>query len=153
MSDLKIIETGSGGDLVLNGNDLDIVSGFQNMIYLGLFGGNIEENTKQFDVGEQRKDYWANDLLMLQEPKIQYNSDTERLLQNVALNSSSILLVEETIKKDLSFMNEFSTISVETLIRSTDRIEIRIKIDQPDNLESPIFTYIWDITKQELTSI
>jgi phage gp46-like protein len=152
MSDLKMIETGSGGDLVLNGNDFESVSGFQNMIYLALFGGNIEENTKTFEIGEERSDYWGNELLYLQEPKVQFNSDTERLLKNVALNSSSVLIVEETIKSDLAFMNDFATISVDTLIRSIDRIEIKIKIDQPDSLESPIFTYIWDITKQELTS-
>ncbi len=153
MSDLKMIETGSGGDLVLLGNDLVVVNSFQNMPYIGLFGGNIEENTKEFKYGEQRYDYWANELLFNKKPKIQYNSDLERLLQNIALNSSSRLIIEETIKKDLSFMNEFSIVNVETSIASVDRLEIKIEIEQPKELESAIFSYIWDIAKQELIQL
>lgn len=153
MSDLKLIETGSGGDLVLLGNDLVVINSFQNMPYLALFGGNIEENTKTYEYGEQRFDYWANELLYNKLPKIQYNSNTERLLNKSVLNSSSRLLIEETIKKDLSFMSEFSTISVESSITSVDRLEILVKIDQPNNLESVIFTYIWNVAKQELITI
>lgn len=48
MSDLKLKETGSGGDLIFNGNDLEVVEGFQNMPYLGIYGGNLEQNTKEF---------------------------------------------------------------------------------------------------------
>ena len=43
MSDLQIIENGDGGDAVLNGNDLSIIDGFQNMPYLGMFGGNVDK--------------------------------------------------------------------------------------------------------------
>ena len=41
MADLLIIETDNGGDLVLRNNDLVSIEGFENMPYLGMFGGNV----------------------------------------------------------------------------------------------------------------
>ena len=60
MADLKLIETGSGGDIVFNGIDVEVIDGFENMPYLGIYGGNIEQNTKEFLPAEQRFDFWAN---------------------------------------------------------------------------------------------
>jgi len=151
MADLKMIETFNGGDILLNGNDLCVINGFQNMPYLGMFGGNIFESTDEFNVNEQRFDFWGNELLMLNDYVIQFNSETERLFNEVALNSSGRLLIEQTITEDLKFMTEFSTVTVSASIISDDRIEINIKIQEPNNLESNEFTYIWDSTKQELS--
>jgi len=148
--DLKIIETGNGGDLVFNGTDLEVINGFENMPYLGIYGGNIEQNTKEFFPNEQRFDYWANDLLMLKDSSIQFNSDFERILMNVVLNSSSRIEIEETIKSDLSFMNDFSEIEVSASIVSIDRLSIYIKITEPDGEQIKEFTYIWDSTQKEL---
>lgn len=150
MADLQMVENGDGGDLVLLGDDLVVIDGFQNMPYLGMFGGNTEENTKEFNVDEQRFDWWGNNLLMQNQPIIQYNSDTERLLNEIALNSSSRLLIEQTVKSDLDFMKEFSTVTVSASIVSADRVEILIQIQEPGNIESNEFTYIWDSTKAEL---
>ena len=83
--DLKLIETGSGGDIVFNGSDIEVVSGFQNMPYLGMYGGNVQQSTKEFLPNEQRFDHWGNNLLMLKNENIQFNSDLERLLLNIAL--------------------------------------------------------------------
>ncbi|MBL4810412.1 MAG: hypothetical protein JKY43_10205, partial [Phycisphaerales bacterium] len=59
MGDLRIIENGDGGDAVLNGNDLEIINGFQNMPYLGMFGGNIKASTVGEKVeNEQAFDWW-----------------------------------------------------------------------------------------------
>lgn len=152
MADLRMIETFDGGDIVLNGNDLVVINGFQNMPYLALFGGNVKQSTKIFNTDEQRGDFWGNDLLMLQQPEIQYNSDTERLLNEVALNSSGRLLIEQTVLKDLAFMEAFSTVSVSVSIISDNRVSINIKIQEPNNAESNEFTYIWDSTNQELSN-
>lgn len=151
MADLRMIETFDGGDIVLKGNDICVINGFQNMPYLGIFGGNIEESTREFNVDEKRFDFWGNELLMLNNSVIQFNSDTERLFNEVALNSSGRLLIEQTISTDLKFMDEFSTVSVSASIISDNRIEINIKIQEPNNVESNEFTYIWDSTKQELS--
>lgn len=151
--DLRIVETFDGGDAVLKGNDLEIVSGFQNMPYIGLFGGNIEESTRTYNEGEQRFDFWGNTLFHDQDSKIQFNSDTERILAQVALSSSGRLLIEQAVKRDLSFMGDFSSVTSSVSIIDNNRIKIHIIIQEPENVQSNEFTYIWDSTEQELELI
>jgi len=150
MSDLKLIETFDGGDLVLNGNDLQVIDGFQNMIYLALFGGNVEQSTKQYNENEERFDFWANSLLMLDSPDIQYNSETERTLNEVSLNSRGRLLIEQSVKKDLEFMQDFGNIEVNVSIVQNDRVKINVIIKEPNELNSNEFNYIWGATENEL---
>lgn len=150
MADLRLIETGNGGDFVLNGADLEVINGIQNMPYIGMFGGNVEQSTQQFNEAEQRFDYWGNTLFMDQNSSVQYNSELERVLQQVALNSSGRTLIKQAVEKDVAFMKEFATVAVEVFITSVDRVEILIQIQEPDNLESNQFIYIWDSTEQEL---
>ena len=150
MSDLRLVETQDGGDLVFNGIDLEEIDGFQNMPYLDLFGGNIEANTGPIISGSQNFDWWGNTLFLEQRPDLQYNSDTERLLDDVALTSSGRLLIEQTVKTDLSNFNAFGPFTVSVSIISTDRIEIKIQIQEPTNLESNEIVFIWDATQIEL---
>lgn len=148
--DLKLIDNKTGGDLVLKNNDIEMISGFQNMPYLAMFGGNLESNTIKFKEAEQRFDWWGNDLFFFNNKSIQFNSNLERLLNNISLTSQNRLLIIETVKKDLSFMGDFSNYTVDVSYISVDRIQIDIKINELNNLESKEFVYIWDSTKQEL---
>lgn len=154
MGDLKIIETGDGGDAVLLENDLVIIDGFQNMPYLGMFGGNIEQSTTsdERETDEQAFDWWGNLLLMNDEQTLQFNSLLEKKLKEVSLTSGGRIDIVNTINEDLSFMSEFSGVTVSAALVSVDRIEINIKILEPDNLESNEFTYLWDSTESELTT-
>lgn len=152
MADLKLKSTGDGGELILQGNDIAMINGLQNMPYLATFGGNLEQSTSGAKPdGEQAFDYWANHLLMEQNEAIQFNSTLERRLKEVTINSSGRIQLERAIQADLAFMNEFAGITVAVAIVAPTRIEISIKIDQPDNLESNELVYIWDSTKEELT--
>ena len=150
MADLRLIETNDGGDLVVLGSDLEVINGFENMIYLGLFGGNIEESTRKYNPTEQRFDYWANDLFAQNDSSIQFNSNTERLLNNISISSSSRLLIESTVKDDLAFMTDFGTLIVNVSLTSINRIEISISFQELNSVSSNDFTYIWDSTKNEL---
>ena len=151
--DLQVIESnGDGGDLVKTDKDLVTIDGLQNMPYLGMFGGNTEASTPTERVeNELAFDWWGNNLLLPNQPAVQFNSLTERTLREVALNSAGRIQIEEAVKKDLEFMSEFSTVTVAVSIVSTDRIEIAIKIVEPNNLEDKSFLFIWDATNQELT--
>lgn len=152
--DLKLVETGDGGDAVLRGNDLVVINGLQNMPYIALFGGNVEASTPVVrPQNEQSFDWWGNSLLMFNQPSIQFNSLTERLLKNIALTPSGRTAILNAVLEDVNFMREFATIDVEVAIVSVDRLEILIKIQEPDNLESNEFTYIWDSTNMELSMI
>ncbi len=152
MADLLIEENGDGGDLVLLGNDLVSIEGFQNMPYLGLFGGNVASETKEFNDGEQRLDWWANALLFQNDSSIQFNSNLERVLREVPLSSSGRLKIEQTAKEDLKFMDDFAEVTVSVSIIDINRVKIDIKIQEPANLEATNFIYIWDSTRLELTN-
>lgn len=152
MADLKMIETGSGGDFVLlqNRGDLEVTKGFHNMPYLGMFGGNVEQSTQQINESEQRFDWWGNTLFMDQNSSIQFNSDLERVLNNVPLTSSGRVQIQQAVQRDTEFIREFGTVQIQVLIANVDRVEILIQIQEPDNLETNEFIYIWDSTQNEL---
>ena len=123
--DVKVIETGNGGDLTKNGNDLAMVFSFENMVYLALFGGNKAAVTPQKRISsEQAFDYWANSLLFPEDTGLQFNSITEKTLETTALTSVGRLTIEDAVKSDLEFMAAFAEVSVSSQIVSSDRIDI-----------------------------
>lgn len=149
--DLRLIENKDGGDCVLNGNDLEMISGFQNMPYIGMFGGNVEQSTLGPKTTEETFDFWGNFLFHPTEQPIWFNSKTELLLKSVALTSSGRIQIQEQVKKDISFMELFSQITVSVSLITVDKVQISIKIQEPNNLQSTDLIYIWDATQQELT--
>jgi hypothetical protein len=125
--DLAVIETGNGGDLQLIGNDLAVVGNIENMPYLGMFGGNVEQSTTDTLVADS-KDWWGNGLLMKSNPSIQFNSTVERVINKTALTSSGRVVIENAIKNDLQFLLPQATITVSVSIVATDRLNVNIKI-------------------------
>lgn len=148
--DLEIIETLNGGDFVKTARDLSVISGFENMPYIALFGGNVKESTPtKRNPNEQRFDYWANELLSDSEDT-QFNSETERILNTTALNSNGRVVIDQAVKRDLKFMTEFAQVGVSVTLPSPDHVLIAIILNQPDNLQDRGFVFIWDATKKEL---
>lgn len=151
MTDIKLIETGNGGDIKLFGKDLELLQGFGNMIYLAMFGGNPGFSTPSNRVkAQQNFDWWGNSILMPNDPSLQFNSLTEYTLKTVALNSAGRIQIEQAIIKDLGFMRDFATIKVATAITGPDRLRITIQVIEPDNDQATDFVYIWDGTRQDL---
>jgi len=153
MADLKMIETGNGGGLVLSGNDLVVIGGLQNMPYLGMFGGNPEQSTNGPKIPDQQAfDWWGNNLLYPDQISVQFNSTLERRLKEVALTSSGRIQIEQAIQKDLQFMSDFAIVGIETSILANNRIDINLTIQEPNNEQSTELTFIWDSTNQELST-
>lgn len=132
--DIKIYETGNGGDLQLNTNDLAIVYGVENMPYLAMFGGST---------------WWGNDLLMSQGNGWRFQAETEAVLLATPLNSNGRLLIEAAIKRDLQFMLDIiegTTLVVQTRITDDNTLEIRITFNgQEINL-------LWNPEAKKLTA-
>lgn len=146
-------ENNNGGDLVLEGNTMKLANSFQNMPYLATFGGNTEQSTVGPKVeGEQAFDWWGNYLLMSQQPDVQLNSIFERTITQVALSSAGRLQLQRAVKEDIKFMEAFALVTVTVTIEDADRVKIFIELQEPDNLQSTVFVYIWDNAKQELTT-
>lgn len=153
MKDFKLIENGDGGDFELLGNDIVMINGFQNMPYLGLFGGNVEAVTTGAKIpDEQAFDWWGNNLLDPNNYAVQMNSTLEKTLMNVALTSQGVNTIREAVIKDLQFMKAFSNTTVSVSLPYVDKIRIEIIILEPTNKTSTEFVFLWDATNQELTS-
>lgn len=149
--DLALIENrGNGGDFVRKTKDLLVIEGFQNMPYLALFGGNKAASTPVKRIITEQAFDWFGNSLFIQLPAAQMNSETERVLDNVALTSSGRVIIENSVKKDLAFMETFAVVTVVVTIPTVDKVRISITLRKPDNLQSKEFVYIWDQTKKEL---
>jgi len=145
--DLLINETGNGGDIAKNGNDLALVYSFENMVYLAMFGGNKEAVTRERLPTEQVFDWFGNTLFFLNDPSVQFNSLTEKALDEIPLTSAGRLLIENEIKKDLQFMQDFAEVTVTTSIPATDTLIINVKLVEPSNLQERQYQYIWQAGK------
>jgi hypothetical protein len=142
MFDLALLESGNGGDYQLKGNDLAVVNGTENMPYIAMFGGNIEQSTENNVVLEQSFDYWGNTLLMNANQPIQFNSTVERTLKNIALTSAGRAVIENAIIADLQFIvNMGIPISVSVSIPATDRIEVELTITLPTKTKVTILNF------------
>lgn len=152
--DLAVIESNNGGDLVKNPKDLYVIFGFENFMYLAMFGGNLAQSTPSTrDLTQQAFDFWGNNLIWPNDSSQQANSETERALNTYPLTSAGRILIENAIKKDLEILNPFVNVTVTTSITATDRIEWLITLIKPSNLKSTQFTFIWDATIQELSIV
>lgn len=151
--DILLVESGNGGDFLITKDqkDIETIQGYQNMIYLGLFGGNVEQSTKTYAVGEQRFDWWGNSLLQ-QFPNAQMNSRTERLLRESAFTSQTRLEIQQAVIEDLRFMQAFADLEVFVSFPNIDKVEIRVNVTKPDGEISATYAFLWDATQQELTT-
>lgn len=142
--DLAIIETLNGGDLQLQGNDLAVVNSNENQIYLAMFGGNTQQNTEQVVTIADSQDYWANALLYPSQQALQFNSNTERVLNTTALTSTGRLKIENAIKADLQFMsNAGIVITVVVSIVSTNKVSVELTATfQTGNQKIAIINFI-----------
>jgi hypothetical protein len=143
--DILAIETGNGGDMLLRGRDIATAFGWENMVYLALFGGNPNYSTPRTRPnGEQAFDWWGNGLIAPTDTTAQFNSLTENALNTIALTSAGRVLIEDAVKKDLAFMRAFANLTIAVTITGVDRLQIAIKISRPDNLQSEELIFLWD---------
>lgn len=148
--DIELIEQGDGGELIKTSNDLSVIYGFENEVYIALFGGNVlEDTTQKRNPLDLDLSFWGNNLLHPNDKSVQYNSKTERSLNIIPLTSAGRALIEQAVKDDLSYLSAIGTITVNVSITGVDRIEIDVQMQQPAN-SAQNFSYVWDATKQEL---
>ncbi len=150
MNDIAIFETGNGGDFVLQ-NDFQLSSGLFNNIYLCLFGGNILGSTEDAVLtGEERNDWWGNNLFYPNSPNVQFNSRFERALREVTLNSSGRSELENIARRDLQSLAVLGDIDVSAILSGNDKLELRIVITQKNTNIPEQFLLVWNQTRAEL---
>lgn len=149
--DLNLFESGNGGELAILSNDLSLSESLYTIIYISLFGGNVEASTLGNEIeSEQRFDYWANGLLNKSNQSKQLNSRIEKELLNNAINSAGRLKIKSAIEEDLSFLKKIVNLDINVVILSQNRLEISIYLDSIGNQADKGFQFIWDNAKKEV---
>lgn len=148
MVDVRIYETGNGGDAMMSGSDFELCYGLENMPYLAAFGGTPGHQTpiQRPDV-EQAFDWWGNALLFDGDGAVQINSAFEYAMDTTALNSSGRKALESALLSDLKHMEVFANVSATVSIISDTVIQIDISLLEPDNAQAKQYRYIWDGTR------
>jgi phage gp46-like protein len=150
-TDIHLFETGSGGDFAILNNDLLMAETLYQQIYLALFGGNIEANTKSsYLESEERFDYWGNSLIWNDAKTKQFNSETERVLSNVALNSSGRLSIIQAVNKDLDYLKNVIDFTVEVVIENVSSLSISVSFSGKTNQQNRLLQMVWDNSKKEV---
>ena len=151
--DVVVYENGDGGDVYFSGGDLEVTNSLFNQIYLALFGGNVEQTTREAEPQDeesvQRFDWWGNSVLFNDNPEQQFNSLFERALKETPLNSNGRLILESTAKQDLEFMNKIAEIDVQIQLVDTSRARINITFNQPEGIGERLLVFLWDGTRLE----
>ncbi len=150
-TDLNIFETGSGGDISILSDDLLIGESLYNQVYLALFGGNIEASTKEsYVINEERLDYWGNSLIWKNNKSVQFNSETERTIQNTTLNSSGRLTIIQAVNKDLAYLDSIINFTVDVQINGSDNLKISVYFTEKTNQQDRVIEMIYDKAKKEI---
>lgn len=149
--DISLFESGNGGDFAVVNNDLLMGESLFQQVYLSLFGGNVEENTKQFYLeNEERFDYWGNSLLWNDIKTKQFNSETERTIKNVVLNSAGRVSILQAIEKDIEYLKPVANLSAEVEILDRSQIRIIITLTDKTNQQDKLLQILYNNAKGEV---
>lgn len=147
--DIAIFESGSGGDIFVDNNDIALVEQLYNQVYLACFGGNIEADTLGNEpAGSIREDWWGNALNFPNDPGSQFNSQTERALANNALNSAGRVAIQRAVEADLQYLSPIAKTTVNVVILSANKLTIQVTM-VPETGQSISVKLIWDNAKLE----
>lgn len=151
MKDILLYETGDGGDFLVQNKDIELVNPLFQQVYLALFGGNVEAITKGNEIsGEIREDWWGNSLFFLNSLSRQFNSETERILNETALNSSGRLDILMAAERDLKFLKNICDVTVNVVLLGNNKVMISVLLKQPQNQQDAQFQFIWNEARKEV---
>lgn len=149
--DILLYETGSGGDFAIIDDDLAMGESLYQQIFLALFGGNFEASTKiSYLDTEERSDYWGNSLVWKNEQSKQFNSETERTIQNNALNSSGRLNILRAVNIDLEYLKSVLVFTADVQIMERDKLRIIVNFTQKTNQQDRVLQMVYDNAKNEV---
>ena len=149
--DVLLYESGNGGEIAIINNDIALNQQLFQQVYLKLFGGNIEADTKGNELpSEIRSDWWGNSLQFSDRKPKQFNSETERSLNNNVLNSSGRINIQRAVENDLRYFKDIADIKVSVIINNYDSVLILIELQQPGNQRESRFQLSWDNAKKQL---
>lgn len=149
--DILLFESGGGGDFAILNDDLVMGESLYQQIYLALFGGNVEDSTRQsYLESEERFDYWGNSLIWKEKKTLQFNSETERTILKTVLNSSGRASIISAVNDDLKYLEPLIDYTVEVEIISNSKLRIIVNFTEKANQQDKTLQLIYDNAKQEI---
>lgn len=149
--DILLYESGDGGEMAILNNDLELGETLYQQVYLALFGGQLQANTRtDYLPSEERFDWWGNSLFFEETPNVQFNSNTERILDNVALNSSGRLAIIQAVNDDLTYLGELLNYEIDAEIIESNKVRIIVSFSQKTNQQDKVLQLVYDNAKNEL---
>ena len=145
----SIYEDGNGGQKFIKNNDIATTESLATLSYIAMFGGNKEASTvKENVVTELNFDWWGN---YRTDPSSKWiNSETERLLQGIALTSGTRIDIENAAKRDLKKLEQYGDVEVSVTFPNINQVKIEVTIIEPSIKNSNRLIVIWDATKNEV---
>jgi hypothetical protein len=145
MKDLSIYESGSGGELLMVNSDISLADSLLQIVYLCLFGGNVEAITLgNENQGEVRNDWWGNPLIFKEEKDKQFNSITEKTLKKTALSSAGRILILNAVNEDLKSLKVFADVKADVIIKDSSKVNINVKLSRLKNKQDVTLDFLWD---------
>ncbi|MBB6236489.1 phage gp46-like protein [Pedobacter sp. AK013] len=148
--DLLLYESGNGGEIIIQNNDLILTDQILQQAYLCLFGGNVEASTRGDELpNEIRKDWWGNSLFYGDVKSKQFNSQTEKALMDNPLTSSGRVSIIRSVESDLKYLKNVSNVEVNAFLLSVNKMKIEIKLSMPTT-KTVTIELLWDSVKKEV---
>lgn len=121
--DVLVIQTADGADFRISGNDIEVITGYENLPFISMFSGD--------------GDWWANSLLLQGN---NFVSETDQALKTNALNSAGRVNIERAVNNDLQFLSDITgtTYTSSVTLVGNNRISIVITIN------GKTFNYLWN---------
>lgn len=124
--DVKLYQTPDGGEIDVRDGLVDMSGGLETAAYLSLFGGNEGDDGRD----ENPHNWWGN--LDEIDPARRYRSETQNILQALALSTGNLRRVEDAARRDLAWFtasNVASSVSVAASIPGLNRIKLTVDIE------------------------
>jgi hypothetical protein len=80
----------------------------------------------------------------------QFNSETERTIQTVALNSSGRLTIIQAIEQDLNYLKTVADTNIEVEILGNSKIRITVTFSEKTNQQDKLLQLVYDNAKGEV---
>ena len=150
-SDIGLFADSNGGNMDVLSNDLNTTESLYQVIYISLFGGNIEGSTLGNEPeSDERFDFWGNSLLFSEIKDKQFNSETQKTLSETVLNSSGRLKIKQSVENDLVFLKNIVNFEVSVFVESYSRVVIGVNVISLSNDENKLYQLVWDNARNEV---
>ncbi len=150
---IAMVETKDGGDYRVSDSGIELDNSIETISYIAEFGGNLKESTEPIrkPPGVFYNDFWGN-VDVLTDNTEQFNSELERLLSELPVNSGNLQRIEGAAESDLQFLVDkqiAESVTATATIKNPGVLKITQVIKQPET-EPESISFIWSETLERL---